>query len=188
MTLEARECSIVRNRGHYLDVGGEVPGFGTKAPPRLIQCSERTPQDVLKILGCSPHAIQTENERFRHQPGLTMKRNIDPISPSGTDPMPTPRRVLQLLEGTNIFGTGFHSSEHRPCFMDSCRNDHESWSITPDRLCHGQVIIVQLLHRRFSKRREVLGTRNSRLTFRRVLHLLMSMCGWERPRWNSPVR
>ncbi|KAF9785751.1 kinase-like domain-containing protein [Thelephora terrestris] len=37
-------------------------------------------------------------------------------------------------------------------------DDHESWTITLDGQWHGQVIIVQLLHRGFFGRREVLGS------------------------------
>ena len=43
--------------------------------PMVRTYSPRRPS--LRILGCGPHAIQTEDERYHHQPGLTMKRNID---------------------------------------------------------------------------------------------------------------
>jgi len=36
--------------------------------------------------------------------------------------------------------------------------DNESWSITLDRQCHGQVIAIRLCHRGFFRRREELGT------------------------------
>ena len=45
-----------------------------------------------------------------------------------------------------------------PCFIDACRNDHESWTITLDRQCRGQVITVQLFRRKFFRRRKLLGT------------------------------
>lgn len=64
--------------------------------------------------------------------------------------------------------------------MDSDRGDNESWSITLDRERRGQVIAVQLLHRSFFRRREVLGT--GKLSVSRgqrpvdVSTLLMSYC------------
>lgn len=42
--------------------------------------------------------------------------------------------------------------------INTCRNDVESWTITLDRQCHGQVITIRLCHRGFFRRRENLGT------------------------------